>query len=124
MNKYFILLNWLILAAIIGIYFLVPTIGTYAILAGAIFGAMCTAGIITWQFHKDSDYDKEKKWMYRYFNKDYRVEVAVQLFLLIVTALLGTFLWRYIHFATGFITIYTLNLLIEWPYARYLKRHR
>lgn len=125
MNKYFILLNWLILAAIVGIYCLVvPLLHTYAVLAGSILGAMCTAGLITWQFHKDSNTDKERKWSYRYFNKDYRIEVCVQFVLLIVFTLLGIFLWRYLHFVTGFIAIYTLNLLVEWLYARHLKRYR
>ncbi len=75
MNKYFVFVNWMMAIILFAIYhFITPLLGV-SFLIGAIVGGMCTTGLISWQYHKDGNPQKEEKWLFGFFGKNYKVEV-------------------------------------------------
>ncbi len=120
MNKYFAILNWLLLAAVISIWvFLAPWLGGWPVVAGAIMGAMLTGGSASWMFFKDKTPDKEFKWRKRYFSKDYMTEIDVWGFFVAVSFLAGLLFWRYFYVCMGFSLIWFINILIEAGWAKW-----
>ncbi|GEM_PF-6080923 len=119
MYKYFFVLNWLILGMVVLIYNqIVPLLHGYSVLAGSILAAMLSGGLVSWQFFRDSDSEKEWKWRKRYFQKDYGIEVSVQAIIAVIGLGLGCLIWSKLHVITGFAVTYCFNVLIEWGWAK------
>lgn len=118
MHKYFILLNWTLLLAVLfcGLR-LVPFLHGFAALGGALTGAMMCGGFLSWEFRKDQSEDKEYRWRSMLFEKDYVVEMGARLGLLVMFFLLGSCLWSKLHFLTGMFIVYTVALVVEWSWA-------
>jgi len=114
MTKYLIFLNWLLAAvAVLVWFFLVPHFGI-GMFVGSIVGGMTTAGLISWQYHKDGNPDKDTHWRVGYFGKDYGVEWLVQgLFAVLFLALALFFLQSFSSFFGGLFLMWWFNISIE-----------
>lgn len=123
MAKYFNILNWCLLAAVLAIHFgTTPLTHSWAQTVGAVLGAMFTGGLTSWQYHKDSDPEKNRKWCKRYFNKDYRMEAIVQLFIALLFSALGLWLSTKLLAVSGFSLLMLTNYLVEWAFSRRMRR--
>lgn len=119
MNKYFGILNWLLLLAVLAVAkWLAPLLGGWLLTGGAVVGCMFTVGLTAWQFHRDKSPDKDWKWRKGYFHKEYGIDVMVWLMGTIFNAMLGCQVWSGFYFFTGFCTIWLVNILIEYLWAK------
>lgn len=119
MNRYFFVLNWILLAMVIAIWhYAVPCLQTKSVFIGAFLAAMMCGGLVSWQYYKDSDREKKWKWRKRFFYKNYHVEVILQLIIALAGLAFGEWFWRKFHIITGFAITYAVNLIIEWSWAK------
>lgn len=124
MNKYFIILNWSLLAFVLCIgFWLTPLIQTKWLLAGAILAAMFFGGYASWRFYKDKDPHKSQRWRNRYFNKNYPQEIAAQLIIAFGFAWPAWWLASFLYVVTGFAVTLAFNYIIEWLYAHFTHKH-
>lgn len=119
MKTYLILLNWVFIAAIIGIcQWQHPLIAGWAFLGGFLMGAFSTVGLVTVQFAKDPSNEKEWRWRHSYFGKDYRIEFCVQLLLTATAFGLSLMFFRsFWLIGTGLFGAWFLNITVEWFWA-------
>ena len=119
MNRYFFVLNWILLAMVIAIWhYAVPCLQTKSVFIGAFLAAMMCGGLVSWQYYKDSDREKKWKWRKCFFYKNYHVEVILQLIIALAGLAFGEWFWRKFHIITGFAITYAVNLIIEWSWAK------
>lgn len=123
MNKYFYLLNWTLLFALLLIIFrIAPAVGTHALTWGAFVGNMMTGGLISWKYNHLGE-DAKKFFEEHFFQKEYGVEVLAQLIVFTLSLLAAIFIWRGLYFFVGIFAMWFLNILVESAYA-YCKSHR
>ena len=124
MNKYFIILNWSLLAFVLTIAFwLSPILHTPWLLSGSILSAMSFGGYASWRYHKDKDPHKSQRWRNHYFNKNYPQEIAVQLIIALAFAWPAWWLASFLYFITGFAATLAFIYIIEWLYAHFTHKH-
>lgn len=124
MNRYFLILNWSLLAFVLGIgCWIMPLINAPWLLVGSIIGAMFTGGFTSWQYFKDANTDKARRWCNAYFNKNYFREVRFQLVIALFFAWMAWWLTSVLHIVTGFALTLAFNYIIEWLYAHFTHKH-
>ena len=123
MNKYFTILNWMLLFVLLLVVFRIsPAIGTHALTWGALLGNMMTGGLISWKYNH-LDTDAQKLFAERYFQKEYGIEILAQLAVLILMALFAIFLWHGFYFFVGIFLMWCVNIIVEAAYA-YCQSHK
>ena len=120
MNKYFYILNWTLLFALLLIVFRIsPAIGTHALSWGSFLGNMMTGGLLSWKYnHLDSN--SQKLFAMRFFQKKYGLEILSQLSVLSVMLLAAICLWNGFYFLVGIFAMWFVNILVEVAYAYFL----
>ncbi len=77
-----------------------------------------TAGLVSWQYYKDTTFDKNWRWCRRYFRKNYTSELLVQITTVVAAYGLSCMFWRgFWLFVLGFAGAWLLNILVEWFWA-------
>lgn len=120
MNKYFYILNWTLLFALLLIVFRIsPAIGTHALSWGSILGNMMTGGLISWKYNH-LDTKAQKLFAERYFHKEYGIEILSQLSVLLIVLLIAIYIWHGFYFLVGIFAMWCINILVEAAYAFFL----
>lgn len=119
MSRYFSVLSWLILAAIVSVgIWIAPVACGWPIVVGMCLAAMASMGMVSWQYHKDTRPDKDWKWRKNYFRKDYYLECVVQSTLFLLSVIIALVFWNgFCFFFTGAFSVFWLNIVVETVWA-------
>ncbi len=124
MNRYFFILNWSLLAFVLGIgCWIMPLLNAPWLLVGSILAAMFTGGFASWRYYKIKDPDKPRRWRNAYFKKKYIQEICVQLIISLLFAWLAWWLTSVLYVVTGFAVTLAFNYIVEWLYARFIRKN-
>lgn len=120
MKSYLYVLNWCLALLVGGLgWWLFPHMGGWPFILGLFLGGMLTAGIVSWEYHKDPSPDKDWRWRKSYFQKNYLAEIIIYTGFLTLTVVFATWIWRgFFHFLSGMFSVFLLNALIECVWAK------
>lgn len=115
MYYYLTLLNWVqLVIALLFALIARPYVGNWPCIAASL-GAMATAGLVTNQYWKDKNPDREWRWTMRYFNKPYDIEITLHLAATLVNVVLGLFFWRvFWHSVAAFSMMFLSSTMLEY----------